>query len=57
MNKVLLQVFLAYLPSRMGVAGTAASSVLQGFLERVLIHNGRPNISHPPTREALQVVN
>lgn len=39
----------------MGVAGTAASGVLQGFLERVLIIHGRPDTSHPPTREALQV--
>lgn len=46
---------MAYLPSRMGVAGTAASGVLQGFLEKVLVINGRPDISHPPTREALHV--
>lgn len=39
----------------MGVAGTAASGVLQGFLEKVLVINGRPDISHPPTREALHV--
>uniref|UniRef100_A0A1B6CI50 BLOC-2 complex member HPS3 N-terminal domain-containing protein n=1 Tax=Clastoptera arizonana TaxID=38151 RepID=A0A1B6CI50_9HEMI len=51
-----LQVFLAYLPSRTGVAGTAASSVLQGFLEQVFVHESQPNVSHPPTREALQIL-
>uniref|UniRef100_A0A1B6LA84 BLOC-2 complex member HPS3 N-terminal domain-containing protein n=1 Tax=Graphocephala atropunctata TaxID=36148 RepID=A0A1B6LA84_9HEMI len=51
-----LQIFLSYLPSRMGVAGTAASGVLQGFLERVLVSTDHPDTSHPPTKEALQIL-
>ncbi|XP_054266430.1 uncharacterized protein LOC128988800 [Macrosteles quadrilineatus] len=51
-----LQIFLSYLPSRVGVAGTAASGVLQGFLEQVLVNTEKLDVTYPPTREALQIL-
>ncbi|XP_039279049.1 Hermansky-Pudlak syndrome 3 protein homolog isoform X2 [Nilaparvata lugens] len=52
-----IQVFLTYLPSRIGPVATAATVVLQSFLEEVLIVPGKkPNTMHPPVQDALKIL-